>query len=195
VARHVFLRTRALSSDWHDFVQNAFMGLMQAIDTFNPALGVPFRGYAIRRVRGAVFNGLRDLRRIGVSRPDSEMWRDRVESALDDGGDAIDQLVSAIGQLALGVMLQGSQDHPVAHPPTPYEHVQRDGLGRLLQRLMGELPERERRVLELHYLQFLPFAHIADLLAVTRGRISQLHHQGLARLRGKMAARQLADIL
>jgi len=195
VARDVFIRVRALSADWQDYLQNAFVGLVQAVDHFDPAMGVPFRGFAIRRVRGAVFNGIRDLRSTGRERSIDEVLRDRVDSALGEHGGAVDELISAVSQLTVGVMLESDTERLVARSLTPYEHAQNDGLGRLIKRLLADLPERERMVLELHYLQFLPFKAIAELLEVTKGRVSQIHRQGLTRLRAKLAARQLADVL
>lgn len=195
IARSVFLRTRAVPADWHDFVQNAFIGLMQAVESFNPGMGIPFRGYAIKRVRGSVFNGLRDLRSTGSARVEDDALRDRVESALDDEPDAIDQLISTLGRLAMGALLQAEGESLSLSPATPYEHAQREGVGRLLRRFLRELPERERLVVELHYLQFQPFVAIAEFLGLTKGRISQLHRQGLGRLRDKLAAGRLADIM
>jgi RNA polymerase sigma factor for flagellar operon FliA len=54
VARDVFMRVYFMRDAWHDCVQNALMGLMEAIERFDPDRGVEFRPFARFRVRGAV---------------------------------------------------------------------------------------------------------------------------------------------
>ena len=57
----------------------------------------------------------------------------------------------------------------------------------LLARAVGLLPEREAIVIVNHYEHGLSFVQIADLMGVSRGRISQLHHAALERLRRKIS--------
>ena len=70
-----------------------------------------------------------------------------------------------------------------AHAPRPDAAVlaaeDRDGVVRCI----GALPKTQATVIVLHYLQDVPLRDIADTLHVTPSRISQLHHQALARLR------------
>jgi RNA polymerase sigma factor for flagellar operon FliA len=193
VARKVFVRVRGRPGDWHDYVQNALTGLLQAIDAFDPAFGVPFSAFAVHRVRGAVFDGLRDLRSTGSETMVSTDTEDRVSSVLESTGDPLDQLIAAVSQLAVGAMLQAGAD--VSAEQTPYEVAEQAVLNRWLRRTLSTLPDRERSVIELHYLQFVPFVRIAELMEVTKGRVSQLHRQGLGRMRDALAGRRLVDVL
>lgn len=193
VARRVFVRVRGRPGDWHDYIQNALTGLLQAIDAFDPAFGVPFAAFAVHRVRGAVFNGLRDLRSTGTEITLGFEVEDRVTSVLEATGDPMDQLIAAVSQLAIGAMLQAGAD--VSTEQTPYEVAEQAVLNRWLRRTLSTLPDRERSVIELHYLQFIPFVRIAELMDVTKGRVSQLHRQGLVRMREALAGRRLADVL
>lgn len=193
VARKVFARVRGRPGDWHDYTQNALTGLLQAIDAFDPAFGVPFPAFAIHRVRGSVFNGLRDLRSTGSETMVSTDTEDRVSSVLEATGDPLDQLIAAVSQLAVGAMLQAGAD--VSAEQTPYEVAEQAVLNRWLRRTLSALPDRERSVIELHYLHFVPFVRIAELMEVTKGRVSQLHRQGLGRMREALAGRRLVDVL
>jgi RNA polymerase sigma factor FliA len=193
VARRVFVRVRGRPADWHDFMQNALTGLLQAIDAFDPTFGVPFAAFAVHRVRGAVFNGLRDLRSTGSELTLAHEAEDRVTSALEVEGDPMDQLIAVVSQLAMGAMIQAGAD--ISPEQTPYEVAEQAVLNRWLVRTLRTLPDRERSVIELHYLQYVPFVRIAELMDVTKGRVSQLHRQGLVRMREALAGRRLADVL
>ncbi|NJL18613.1 MAG: hypothetical protein HC938_17105, partial [Nitrospira sp.] len=54
--------------DKADYVQNASIGLLEAISRFEPERGIPFAAFALPRVRGAVLNGLRTLPAHGMER-------------------------------------------------------------------------------------------------------------------------------
>jgi RNA polymerase sigma factor for flagellar operon FliA len=53
----------------------------------------------------------------------------------------------------------------------------------LLTRCLRKLPKTQVTVITLHYLKGVPLCEIAAMLSVTPSRVSQLHHQALARLR------------
>src|SRR6185437_10822582 len=88
VARDVYMRVYLMRDAWHDCAQNALLGLIEAIERFDPGRGVPFQPYARHRVRGAVFDGVRALR-TGTMLADSHAHdvrvRERVESLQEDG--------------------------------------------------------------------------------------------------------------
>lgn len=52
-----------------------------------------------------------------------------------------------------------------------------------MRRCLASLPKTQAHVIVLHYLQNVPLREVARTLAVTPSRVSQLHHQGLARLK------------
>ena len=182
VARDIYLRIKPRDIEWGEFAQNATMGLIEATDRYDPTRGVEFRAFARHRVRGAVFNGLRQLwdqPRPAVRISDA----DRAES-LNEEGDPLESFVSWAVGLGIGHLLDVAALEPSSHPSSPYAELERDQLCELLRRTIELLPERERTVLTLHYFQYVPFVEIAAHLEVTKGRISQLHKQGIERLRG-----------
>jgi RNA polymerase sigma factor for flagellar operon FliA len=97
----------------------------------------------------------------------------------------------AVG-LAVGFMLEGSGMYSDGS-----ESVRRDGYSSLatrqlqsaLREAVERLPERERAVVRAHYFEGRQFNAIADELALTKGRISQLHKQALERLNAELASR------
>jgi len=199
VARGIYVRVYLLKDAWEDCAQNALIGLMESIDRFQPDRGVSFQLYARHRVRGAVFNGLRlikeDLAKAG-RRTDDDV-RDRTDSLLDSGDDSVDPLESFVSMtvgLGLGYLLESNSVPDSAEASDAYSHLEREQLSRAVLTALDQLPEREHLILMMHYFHHAPFVQIADELKVTKGRISQLHRQGLNRLR-KSLGQQMNETL
>lgn len=187
LARAVFMRVRGRSADWPDYVQNASIGLIEAMDAYDHGRGVPFEAYARQRVRGAVFNGLRALSATHEVR--GYVRADGIDSLLEDAdGDPVERLVRLVSSLGLGYALSAPVEPEHASVPTPYDEAVKHQLSDRIHRHLARLPERERLVLQLHYLQHMAFVDIAAAVSLTKGRISQLHRQGLERLRSLMQA-------
>lgn len=193
VARDVFLRVRSRNTEWGEFAQNATVGLIEAVDRYDPVRGVEFRTFARHRVRGAVFNGLRQLWDRGVANTrDSILER---SASLDEAdGDPLECFVSwtvgvGIGHLLDVTSLPGADGYPRG----PYATLEHDQRCELLRELVRLLPDREAMIITLHYFQHIPFVDIAGLLNLTKGRISQLHKQAIKRLRECL--REYADDL
>lgn len=183
VARDVFLRVRSRNTEWGEFTQNATLGLIEAVDRYDPGRGVEFRTFARHRVRGAVFNGLRQLwSQSNAAARDSHL--ERSESFNEDDEDTLDSFVSWTVGVGIGHLLDvSSLPEADEFSSGPYAALEHDQRSELLRELVHVLPGRESMVLTLHYFQHIPFVEIAALLNVTKGRISQLHKQGIERLR------------
>lgn len=59
---------------------------------------------------------------------------------------------------------------------------------------LAEIGANQRRVIELHYLQHVPFADVASRMALTRGRISQIHKEALHNLRARLTKTDAIDL-
>lgn len=182
VARDVFLRVRSRSIDWGEFAQNATIGLIEAIDRFEPERGVEFRTFARHRVRGAVFNGLRQL--WGQATPPTVDVARTMSLAEDEEEDALESFVSWTVGVGIGHWLDvASMPTGEADTQGPYGSLEKDQKYELLRKVVGLLPEREAMVITMHYFQHVPFVEVAGVLNVTKGRVSQMHKQGIRRLR------------
>lgn len=187
VARDVYMRVRFLGDAWHDCTQNAFVGLLEAMDRFDPDRGIKFQSYARHRVRGSVFNGLRHLRESLAQRHGSQdqtlVIMDRVESFEDEGFDPLEQFVSTVAGLGLGFLLDVGS-FPANHETSDaYAALEKGELGAAIANALGQLPDRDRSIITLHYYHHMPFVDIASHLGVTKGRVSQLHKRALEQLR------------
>lgn len=196
--RHMRDRTRG-DLDLQELRQLAYAGLLEAIDRFDPDRGVPFRGYAARRIAGSVLDGIaRDSEvREQVafrSRLRSERIRSlaRQEAAAASSEDALRALADLATGLALGFMLESglaASEETADRSPSAYEGLAWKETVQRLHAALEDLPERERLVVRHHYLEGVAFEQIAERLGLSKGRVSQIHRDAIARLRKRMAAR------
>jgi RNA polymerase sigma factor for flagellar operon FliA len=195
-ATHYF-RRRIKRADRTDFEQFAFEGLLQAIDRFDPLLGVPFSAFARRRIAGSIAEGAAQMSEVDAQISHRHrMERERLRSLVRHDGkppeDALAALSGLAMGLALGLMLEGTglmdaQDAADLRP-NPYESLEWRQMQRKLVREVVRLPEKEAVIIRQHYENGLRFAQIADLLELSPGRVSQLHRSALERLRKRIGA-------
>jgi RNA polymerase sigma factor for flagellar operon FliA len=176
--------------EWADYVQNAQIGLLEAMSRFNETRGTDFIAYAKPRVRGSVFNGVRTILREESQR--RSLLGERVERLQSIGSesssDPLNDFISTVVGLSLGHMLETEQ----------FGHISKDALalaehhelGMALRDSLLELGKRERAILLAHYFRHVSFQEIAKLQGVTKGRISQIHKGALVRLRVILAERR-----
>jgi RNA polymerase sigma factor for flagellar operon FliA len=185
IASQVHGRIRAYPVDRQDFIQNATIGLLDAMSRFNPERGVTFRVYAKPRVRGAVFNGLRAI--LGDRPPprDEATLRERLQSLQDNGGqDTLESIVDSVVGLGLGFLLDEAGRHGGASDNRDgLAYVDRQQTEHRLSAALNNLPERLKLIIQTHYFHYVPFQDIAQSLGLTKGRVSQLHHAALTKLR------------
>lgn len=188
VAAHVYRRLKVIQVEWMDYVQNAQVGLLEAMSRFNETRGTDFMAYAKPRVRGAVFNGVRAILREESQRRSLLGERaERLDSiGSESSSDPLNDFISTVIGLGLGHMLeteQFGQNDALAR-------VEHHEFGLTLRDSLLELGSRERAVLLAHYFSHVPFQDIAKAQGVTKGRISQIHKSALAKLREILAERR-----
>lgn len=184
IARHVHHRVRAYPVDRDDFIQNATIGLLDAMSRFDPARGVAFRFYAKPRVRGAVFNGLRVILGERVHQRDESRFASRLEDLHEnDGGSAFDQVVNTIVSLGIGYFLDEVAHSQSSASTDGLAYAQAAQTEARLAHAIGQLPERLQLLVRSHYFQHVPFRDVALRMRVTKGRVSQLHRAALLQLR------------
>jgi RNA polymerase sigma factor FliA len=174
-----------------DYQQYGRMGLMQAVERFDPGVGIPFEAYAARRVRGSILNGLGKESEVLAQRASrASQERDRLRSLREGAAEVnkLDRLIHVTLTLAIGAILDGEFTEPVDDSPTgnPYAATEFSQLSARAWRLMEQLPEKERWLMQRHYGEGVEFQHIAEELSISKGRVSQLHAQALARLRERL---------
>ncbi|MGH8077546.1 MAG: sigma-70 family RNA polymerase sigma factor [Lysobacter sp.] len=184
IARNVHRRVRSYPVDREDFVQNATIGLLDAMSRFDPERGIAFRFYAKPRVRGAVFNGLRVIMGGRPPQRDDNRFAARLDDMHEAGdGSAFEQVVDTIVGLGIGYLMDEAAHLPFSPSTDGLAYVQAAQAEARLLHAIGQLPERLQLVVRSHYFQYVPFHVLATRMGLTKGRVSQLHRGALLRLR------------
>ncbi|HEY6804706.1 MAG TPA: FliA/WhiG family RNA polymerase sigma factor [Pyrinomonadaceae bacterium] len=198
------------SVDIDDLMGAGMLGLLDAVDKFDPAKGVMFRTYAEMRVRGAMLDSLRDLdwaprsmrrraREIEAAYVEVERTRGRATDAdvASMLGIGVNEFQTLLGQLrgltvtALDAIEDEDNGHsqPLAGDAsqTPLALYERNEITTCLADAIDRLPNRERQVVALYYVEELTMKEIGAVLNVTESRVSQIHTQAIVRLRASLA--------
>lgn len=172
-----------------DFEQLAFGGLLEAIDRYDPLQGAPFLAYAKHRIRGAVADGAaRSSEASAQHHYRAKLEAERLSSlraGQDPSRDALSELSELAALLAIGLLAEHAQQASVAETVSYERHEWRELTLNVVEEI-ELLPKAERSVMQHHYLNAVPFAQIAALLGLSKGRISQLHRAALTRLRERL---------
>ena len=192
--------------EFDEYLQLARLGLVEAIDRFDSERGVQFNTFASIRMRGAILNGLERL----SEHQQQIAWRQRLRveraqmAAHDEVPDDLQGLFGMLAEvgvgLALGMLLEGTgmiapaDDEAPREQPGYFAHVELEQLRRRVRALVDALPQQERAVIWLHYVQDTPFTQIANELGVTRGRIAQIHRKALETLRKACNTLRTCDV-
>lgn len=197
VARRIRRERPGSDLDIDDLRQFAAEGLLQAIDRYDPERGAPFEAFAARRIAGNVLDGVAassESRRQASFR--NRVRAERIRSLRPEpqtrlsSVEALDALAALAAELAVGFILDDAAVAEAGHlssiGPNAYESLAWAETARRIAAAVDGLPDQERRVVRLHYLEGLEFARIADTLSLSRGRISQIHAEALRRLRKRL---------
>ena len=187
-----------LELEFGDYLQFASIGLVEAVDRFDPAVAPKFEAFSVLRINGAMLNGIVSLtekhEQISARK---RLLTERVKSLKEDTPkpkdyDTVFKYLAelAIG-LAVGFALEGTgmyQGEEGCYEENTYRRIELKQLCKKVTEMMALLPDRERHVIKLHYQQQIPFDEIAEILCVTKGRVSQLHKSALKRLRDEFGS-------
>jgi RNA polymerase sigma factor for flagellar operon FliA len=168
VARVVRRLPRAVLRD--DLVAAGSHGLMDALRRTQGKRDERFTAYAKIRIRGAIIDELRKQDWLARAARADANARARAEGETASTIVAIDDLPE-------------SQHGDASCEVSPFEAVARLSDRKALARAVARLPEREARIVDLHYFQGVPFKEIATSLGVSEPRVSQLHSRALTMLR------------
>jgi len=192
--------------DSADLVSAGTLGLIRAVDGFDPDRGVVFEAFARRCIRGAILDYLRTqdplpystrvkLRQIEKSmvvlqRSLKRMpTEEEIARASGFAPEEVSGLLAQASSLALYSLDEG-QDLDVLVDDSGGEGgfdvltaIERREMREILADRIRQLPRSERLVLSLYYYEGLKMKEIGNLLNVTESRVSQIHARAVTMLR------------
>ena len=194
------------SVDQDDLVSDGVLGLMDAIERFDPSRGLSFQTFAVPRIRGAIIDGLRSMDFVPRSVRDKVRIVQQATVALEERLGRIpedEEIAREVGvpvQQVRDLTKQASSNHANLDDfeladelaSAADDSVERGDVSASLRRVIAELNERDQVVIALYYFEGLTLADIGKVLGVTESRISQVHSRATNTLRAKLVALESA---
>lgn len=200
--------------DRRDLINAGVIGLIEAVNNFDPAKGVKFESYASTRIRGAMLDELRALdwiprstraksreieNAIGILVVRLGRFPSEKEIASELGWDmdhyykAVEQ-VSGTTLLSLDEMIDtsssGEQVRRIDTVPSDesntLDDIERRELIANVVKILQGLSEQERVAVSLYYYEELTLREIGQVLNVSESRVSQIHTTAILKLRTKL---------
>jgi RNA polymerase sigma factor FliA len=203
--------------DDEDLVSYGLLGLIGAIERYDPDRDVKFETYAIARIRGAIIDELRaldwvprsvrsrarDIER-AIAELEAKLGRvptdEEIAQKLSLTEEELDESLSEISRSSIAALdelwtISGSGGDQVAlidtiedtEAPEPQAMLSQTELREAIADAIARLPEREKLVVTLYYYEELTLREIGEVLGVTESRVSQLHTKAILRLKARLA--------
>ncbi len=200
--------------DLDDLHNTGVIGLMDAIDKYDPSKNCKFKTYAEFRIKGAILDQLRSLdwvprsirqksrrleqayaeveQRLGRSATDGEI-AESLGLELDEFHFLVDQ-VRGVSMVNLDELRAGSDsDQPMygdifedVKAENPFASLKSREMRQAVADCISSLPEKERLVISLYYYEDLNMKEIGSVLGITESRVCQIHTKAVSRLRSKL---------
>ena len=201
-----------------DLINAGVIGLLDAIEKYDPGKETMFKTYAEFRIRGAMLDEIRSMDWLprSVREKISLIQRAYFQIEKDHGRPASEEEVAKSLNMELcefhdllfqakGATLiriedirpQGDSEEMTfdaiadSDAANPLSALVATDTTRVLGEAIDQLPERERQVISLYYYDELTMREIGSVLGITESRVSQLHTQAVLRLKGKLVSEKV----
>ena len=196
--------------DEEDLISFGLMGLINAVDKFNPDMGVKFETYASYRIRGTIIDEIRKANWLPRSifkklQLVTEAYR-KLEQAEGEVGEekwareagmTVQELhevmvdISNLSCISLdevmfkdgGGNLKPGDLIKATDAPDPQSILERRELKKMLKKALEKLNEKERLILALYYNERCTLKEIGKVLNISESRVCQLHGRAILRLK------------
>ena len=202
--------------DDDDLVSYGLLGLIGAIERYDPGRDIKFETYAISRIKGSIIDELRsmdwvprsvrararDIERaiaelegkLGRAPSDAEIAK-RIGSTEDE----LNESLSEIGRTSIAALdelwtVSGGDQIALIDTiedtdiPDPQSALSQTETREAIADAIARLPEREKLVVTLYYYEELTLREIGEVLGVTESRVSQLHTKAILRLKARLTS-------
>ena len=205
--------------DEQDLVSYGLLGLIGAIERFDPEREIKFETFAMARIRGAIIDELRSLdwvprsvrtRARQIERAIALLERELMRAPTDAeiakklgvSKDELEDSLREISRTSVAALDElwspsGGGDQIAlidtiedGSGPDPESSLELTEIKEALAEAISVLPEREKLVVTLYYYEELTLREIGEVLGVTESRVSQLHTKAILRLKAHLAGAQ-----
>ena len=194
-----------------ELVSSGIMGLISAVDNFDPSMGFKFETYAANRIKGAIYDGLRELdwvprsirqkarrmekameilyKELGRAPNDQEV-AEKLEIGINDYHLMLDE-VSVTSLLSLDESFTNSKGDSASLADflqdreyrDIHDAMEREELKTVTIQALKELPEQEKLVMALYYYEEMTLKEIGTVMDISESRVSQIHTKAIMHLK------------
>lgn len=197
-----------------DLISFGIIGLIDAIEKFDPSKGLKFETYATVRIRGSIIDELRKISWIPKSafsklsflnrtredlesklnrEPTEQEIAESMNTSVDDIR-SIQSYVNYVSVVSLDEVFFKSEEEDLhfkniiedENSPQPDKILEENEKFNILKDAIDLLPEKDKIVLNLYYYEKLTLKDIGKILEISESRVSQLHSRAIIRLRENM---------
>ncbi|MFP4163366.1 MAG: FliA/WhiG family RNA polymerase sigma factor [Chitinispirillaceae bacterium] len=204
------------SVDRNDLVSSGIVGLIRAVETFEPERGFKFETYAGHKIRGAILDELRALdwvpRSIRQKSRDLQKVFVKLENKLgrapyddevcEELGITMGEYEQLLAEVTPTTIISLEEALPDKHSDSkeirvidqiedpggsnPLKELGYTEVKSILKESIASLPEKEKLVVALYHYEELTLKEIGVVLDLTESRVSQIHSKAILKLRSRL---------
>jgi RNA polymerase sigma factor FliA len=187
LARNVALRLAGrvpASVDLDDLIAAGVLGLIDAVDRFDPSRAIPFAAYARTRIQGAILDAMRaedhlsrrDRRRNREADRAEDKLRMKLgrELSVEESRHARRGVPRALAHAQTFVSFDDGDDGTIGDEENAFARIAAAQEHARVRDHVARLPERDRTILCLYYEEELTYRQIGQVMGVTESRICQI---------------------
>jgi len=205
--------SQEMGTDYEDLAHQGLLGLIEAVDKFDPKFGTRFSTYASLRIRGKVLDYLRTVdwmpraarkRTRLIQKTVSTLWSENMSEPTESEiaarlGVNVEEIQEGLADsnrilVSLDMMMDVDQDgdgsmHEFLRDENqinPSDTLEEVSLVEEMSQAIQSLSQREQLILSLYYNDQLTFKEIGKVLEITESRVCQLHARAIINLKADM---------
>ncbi|MBN2359908.1 MAG: sigma-70 family RNA polymerase sigma factor [Deltaproteobacteria bacterium] len=192
-------KSLAKEIEFDDLVEYGMVGLLEAANRFDPRFGANFMTFSYYRIRGAIYDGLRNMGWVSRNEYARFRFEERANSYLtnvadrvavgDEGKSAEDEvteLAEAVQNLVTIYVtslegIEGLQLPDIEAEPIDIK-VGDVQMKKYVRDALERLPEQERTLLKMYYFKEMSLQEVGDALGLSKSWTSRLHAKAVEKL-------------
>ena len=201
-----------MGKDYEDLAHQGLIGLIEAVDHFDPDISARFSTYASLRIRGKILDYLRTSdwmprtarkRTHLIQKTITTLWAENLREPTEEElatriGTTVEDVQQGLADsnrvlVSLDTMMDDRKAEDSLHDylrdedqADPAEVLEKESLIQEMADALQNLSEREKLILSLYYNDELTFKEIGNVLDVTESRVCQLHARAILNLKAMM---------
>ena len=197
-----------------ELISSGIMGLISAVDHYDPTMGFKFETYAASRIKGAIYDGLRELdwvprsvrqkarrvektmevlyKELGRAPNDYEV-AEKMGLGVEDYYGILDE-VSVTSLMSLDESFVNNKGDSASlsdfiedrENQDVHDAIELKELKAVTVQVLKELPEQEKLVMALYYYEEMTLKEIGLVMDISESRVSQIHTKAIMHLKSKI---------